>query len=60
MNRELILPPSPMTVADVQINENKNSARAEVLATAAPAEPLTQRCVCPSSSCPPHPYHEQG
>lgn len=35
-NRELILPPSPMAVADVQINENKNSAWDGVLATACP------------------------
>lgn len=36
MNRKLILPPSPMTVADVQINENKNSTWDEVLATVCP------------------------
>lgn len=35
-NCKLILPPSPMTVADVQINENKNSTWDEVLATACP------------------------
>lgn len=36
VNCKLILPPSPMTVADVQINENKNPTWDEVLATVCP------------------------